>query len=175
MSDDKRRNVPERDDNYTHNIHRSNERSLDRRAFMKTVLGGVGLFAVSTLPWGTLAAKQLLAPGSGKYPRKKIVEAEAVKTGEAVEFFYPSDYEGALLVRVGEDEWRAYQNACTHLKCPVFWSTEKNELLCPCHHGKFDVMTGEPLAGPPRRALPEIELEIEGGSIYAIGVKPYET
>jgi Rieske Fe-S protein len=75
---------------------------------------------------------------------------------------------------MGENEYKAYQNACTHLKCPVFWNKEESELLCPCHHGKFDVKTGSPLAGPPRRPLPEIQLEIKNGAVYAMGVKPYE-
>jgi arsenite oxidase small subunit len=44
--------IPFEEDNYSHNIHKENERSLDRRGFMKTIVGAAGLFAVSTLPWG---------------------------------------------------------------------------------------------------------------------------
>lgn len=166
--------IPERDDNYTHNILRSNERSLDRRGFMKTMVGAAGLFAVSTLPWGTIAAKKLLDGDTNAWPRQKIAEAASLKAGDAREFAYPNEYDSALLVCLREGEYKAYQNACTHLKCPVFWSKEEHELICPCHHGKFDVQTGNPLAGPPRRPLPEIELTVENGVIYAIGVKPYE-
>ncbi len=172
--EEKKRAIPDRDDNYTHNIHRSNERSLDRRGFMKTMVGAAGLFAASTLPWGMIAAKELLMPRAKEDKAVKIADISALESGGAVEFAYPGEHDSALLIRVGENEYRAYQNACTHLKCPVFWSKEENELLCPCHHGKFDVMTGNPLAGPPRRPLPEIELKVEKGAIYAIGVKPYE-
>jgi len=174
MNEKNKRNVPEHDDNYTHNIHRSNERSLDRRGFMKTVVGGAGLFALSTLPWGALAAKELLSDEKKRFPVKKIADLSALKVGDAVEFSYPTEHDSALLVYVNEKECKAYQNACTHLRCPVLWSVKEQELLCPCHHGKFDVFTGEPLAGPPRRALPEIMLKVENGSIYAVGVKPYE-
>jgi len=172
--DEKRTKISPRDDNYTHNIHKSNERSLDRRGFMKTMVGAAGLFAVSTLPWGAVAAKKWIAGETDAFPVNKLAEVSALKPGDAIEFAYPSEHEGALLVCVKEGEYKAYQNACTHLKCPVYWSKEESELLCPCHHGKFDVMTGNPLAGPPRRALPEIELKVENGAIYAIGVNPYE-
>ncbi|MBU8715499.1 Rieske (2Fe-2S) protein [Brevibacillus sp. FSL K6-0770] len=164
----------DRNDTYTHNIVKSNERSLDRRGFMKTLVGAAGLFAVSTLPWGAMAAQKLLHGEAGEQPRQKIAEVAALRAGDAKEFAYPGTHDSALLVCVREGEYKAYQNACPHLKCPVFWSKENHELLCPCHHGKFDVETGNPLAGPPRRPLPEIELAVEHGVIYAIGVKPYE-
>ncbi len=167
--------VPFDEDNYTHNIHKNNERELDRRGFLKTMVGAAGVFAVSTLPWGGLAAKELLGFGSRSHPRKKIADKSALKIGDAVEFHYPGEHESALLVRLGEHEYKAYKNACTHLKCPVFWSREEDQMVCPCHHGYFDVRTGKPTAGPPRRALPEIVIEWDGSAIYATGVKRYET
>lgn len=173
--DEKKRAIPPKEDNYTHNIGKSNERSLDRRGFMKTMVGAAGLFAVSTLPWGAAAARKLITGETEEQPAQKIADVAALKPGDAIEFAYPSEQEGALLVCVKEGEYKAYQNACTHLKCPVYWSKEKSNLLCPCHHGVFDVMTGNPLAGPPRRPLPEIELKVENGAIFAIGVRPYET
>jgi len=164
--------LPFEEDNYTHNIHKDNERNLDRRSFMKMMVGAAGVFAVSTMPWGAIAMKELTGLGGKSHPAKKIVDVSALAVGEAVEFNYPSDHESALLIRLGEQEYKAYQNACTHLKCPVFWS--EGELVCPCHHGFFDPKTGAPTAGPPRRPLPEIAVERQGDAIYATGVKRYE-
>ncbi|WP_248926106.1 Rieske 2Fe-2S domain-containing protein [Paenibacillus hamazuiensis] len=166
--------VPFEEDNYTHNIRKNNERLLDRRGFMKTMVGAAGLFAVSTLPWGAIAAQELNGLKQKAYSKLKIADISALQVGDAVEFAYPGEHDSALLVRLGENSYVAYQNACTHLKCPVFWSKEKAELVCPCHHGLFDVKTGAPVAGPPRRPLPEILLSVEKGSIYATGVKRYE-
>jgi hypothetical protein len=42
---------------------------------------------------------------------------------------------------------------------------------CPCHEGLFDLETGRPLAGPPRRPLAAIKLEQRNGEIYATGVE----
>lgn len=166
--------MDKRDDNYTHNIEKENERKLDRRSFMKTMVGAAGVFAVSTLPWGAIAAKELTGLKNKSYPKRKIADLSVLKVGDAVEFAYPGEHDSALLVRLGENEFRAYQNACTHLKCPVFWSKERGEMVCPCHHGFFDVKTGTPKAGPPKRPLPEITLQVEQGTICATGVKRYE-
>ncbi|WP_166237781.1 Rieske 2Fe-2S domain-containing protein [Paenibacillus turpanensis] len=174
MNSNRNNQIPFEEDNYTHNIRKNNERKLDRRAFMKTVAGAAGVFGVSTLPWGALAAKELAGFGGKKYERVKIGETAKLKVGEALEFAYPSEHDTALLIRLGENEYKAYQNACTHLRCPVFWDGPKKELVCPCHHGFFNPQNGVPTAGPPRRPLPEITVEIDGGVIYATGVKRYE-
>ena len=42
---------------------------------------------------------------------------------------------------------------------------------CPCHEGRFDLRTGAPTAGPPRRPLTRIVLDIRGRDIYAVGVE----
>ncbi|KKB34342.1 Rieske 2Fe-2S domain-containing protein [Bacillus thermotolerans] len=171
---DKNNKIPFQEDNYTHNINRNGERTLDRRGFMKTLVGAAGLFAISTLPWGAVAAKELMGLGEKDYARQKIAEVSKVAVGDSVDFSFPSEHDSAILIRLSEKKYVAYQNACTHLRCPVFWVKEEGEMICPCHHGKFNASTGEPTAGPPRRPLPEIKLEIDNGVIYAIGVKRYE-
>jgi len=167
--------IPFDENNYTHNIDRNRERRLDRRGFMKTMVGAAGLFAVSTLPWGGIAAKELMGWGKRSYPVQRLADVSSLHVGDSLEFHYPNEHVSALLVKTGENEYHAYQNACTHLLCPVFYSPEKEKLVCPCHKGYFDVKTGAPTAGPPRRPLPEISLEISGGAIYATGVLRYET
>lgn len=166
--------VPFNEDNYTHNINRNNERMLDRRGFMKTLAGAAGVFAISSLPWGGVAAKELLGLSNKEYPHQKVADVKDVAIGDSVKFTFPSEHDDALLVRLDENKYVAYQNACTHLMCPVYWVKEEKEMICPCHHGKFDVNTGAPTAGPPRRPLPEIEVKVERGGIYAVRVKRYE-
>lgn len=163
------------EDNYTHNIDRHMERQLDRRGFMKTLVGSSGLFALSTLPWGAVAAKELLGYGGKTFPEKEIAKVDDVEVGKAVDFTYPEDHHGAIMIRLSEDHFVAYQSACTHLECPVFWDQPSGDMICPCHNGIFDAETGAPTAGPPRRPLPEIELNINEGTIYAVRLKPYDT
>lgn len=162
------------DDNYTHNIDRDMERELDRRGFMKTLVGSAGLFAVSTLPWGAVAAKELMGLGEKETLEKEIAMIKDVAVGDAVDFTYPKDHDGAIMIRLTEDRFVAYQSACTHLQCPVFWEKSSGDMVCPCHNGVFDPETGAPIAGPPRRPLPEIELNVTDEKVYAVRVKPYD-
>jgi arsenite oxidase small subunit len=172
---DKNNRIPFDEDNYTHNINRNNERKLDRRGFMKTIVGAAGVFAVSSLPWGAVAAKELMGLEDKEYPHKKIADLNKIAVGEAVDFKFPGEHDDAILIRLTEEKFVAYNSACTHLQCPVFWQKEQGEMLCPCHHGKFDVETGAPTAGPPRRPLPTIEVKVEKGAVYAVRVKRYES
>ena len=55
--------------------------------------------------------------------------------------------------------------------CPVFYELEREELVCPCHAGYFDLQSGQTVKGPPQRELPLIELEIANGVVYAVGRK----
>jgi arsenite oxidase small subunit len=171
---DKNNKIPFDEDNYTHNINRTNERKLDRRGFMKTLVGAAGVFAFSSLPWGAVAAKELSGLGEKEYPHKKITDVNSIAIGDAVDFRFPGEHDDAILIRLTENKYVAYQNACTHLRCPVFWEKEEQQMICPCHHGKFDVETGDPTAGPPRRPLPAIEVKVKKDAVYAVKVKRYE-
>jgi Rieske Fe-S protein len=49
---------------------------------------------------------------------------------------------------------------------------DRGELHCPCHNGYFEAADGRPIAGPPRRPLPLVTLEVQDGAVYATGFKP---
>jgi len=103
--------------------------------------------------------------------RVKIADLADIKKGDSLNFNYPSEEEPAILVHTKAGELKAYNNKCTHLQCPVFYEHEQEVLLCPCHRGFFDLNNGHPLAGPPQRELPLIELEVENDIVYAVGRK----
>ena len=65
----------------------------------------------------------------------------------------------------------AFGQKCTHLACAVIPDLPNRQFVCPCHRGFFDAENGQPLAGPPRRPLPKILLEVRDGVIHAIGVE----
>jgi nitrite reductase/ring-hydroxylating ferredoxin subunit len=107
----------------------------------------------------------------GRPPIVRIAELDQISMGGAVVFNYPGEHEPCLLLRPSSDTLVAYSQECTHLACAVVPDTQPSRLLCPCHHGYFDVATGRPLAGPPRRPLPRITLRVTGNLIYATGVE----
>ena len=107
----------------------------------------------------------------GRPDKQRIAAADEIDVGQAVSFHYPSERDPCLLIRQSADDYVAYSSQCTHLMCPVVPELEHGRLHCPCHRGYFDAATGRPTAGPPRRPLPRIQLQIERGIIYAVGVE----
>lgn len=102
-------------------------------------------------------------------PRVRIAAVADVPEGHAVYFNYPEPDEQAMLLHLPGGEFVAYSQKCTHLSCAVYYQPEATRLYCPCHEGIFSPPTGEPIAGPPERRLPQILLRREGGDIYAVG------
>lgn len=109
-------------------------------------------------------------------PAREIARLDELPTvGDAKTFAFPEAQDTCILVRVehGEDvsALRAYDQKCTHLSCAVVPNRDTGCLDCPCHHGSFDLATGRPLSGPPRRPLPRVALEIREGIVYATRVE----
>ncbi len=104
------------------------------------------------------------------YPRQEIAGADEIAIGEVKLFHYPKPDEQCLLVRTGASEYVAYSQKCTHLSCAVYYSREDNQLICPCHNGRFSIRDGAVIQGPPTRALPHVVLERKGQQLIAIGV-----
>ena len=101
----------------------------------------------------------------------ETLSARAVLWGWAARAFaYPGEHDICLLVRTREESFVAFDQRCTHLSCAVVPEVERSRFYCPCHNGSFDLETGRPLAGPPRRPLAQIKLEIRDGVIYATDV-----
>ncbi|HET8630471.1 MAG TPA: Rieske 2Fe-2S domain-containing protein [Thermomicrobiales bacterium] len=98
-----------------------------------------------------------------------IARAADVPAGSAVYFNYPAHDDQAMLVRLPTGLFVAYSQKCTHLSCAVYYQPERGRLYCPCHEGVFNPETGDVVAGPPQRRLPQILLRQEGDTIYAVG------
>lgn len=70
----------------------------------------------------------------------------------------------ALLVRVGEDEWRAYSAVCTHLNCTVQYQDSTQQIWCACHNGLYD-LNGKVVSGPPPAPLEEYAVRVRGDEV----------
>jgi nitrite reductase/ring-hydroxylating ferredoxin subunit len=118
-----------------------------------------------------IAFENIARRRSGRPPIRMIAKLDAIAIGSAMTFAYPDPHDDCILIRTASDRFVAYSQKCTHLSCAVTPQPTQNRLYCPCHHGFFDLATGAPTAGPPRRPLPRIQLEIRNGAIYATGVE----
>src|SRR5690606_30274443 len=99
----------------------------------------------------------------GRPEMQRVAALADVPVGGAVTFAYPAAHDDCILVRTGERTLVAYSQKCTHLACAVHPRPGEGVLHCPCHEGFFDLASGRPVAGPPRRPLPLVHLEVRGG------------
>ena len=71
-----------------------------------------------------------------------------------------------ILIHLAENEWRAFEQKCTHLSCAVHYRADIKKIECPCHKGYFDARTGVVLQGPPPRALPQLAVVVRNEQVF---------
>jgi nitrite reductase/ring-hydroxylating ferredoxin subunit len=141
---------------------------VERRDFMKfMVLVSLSL----TIGQFWIAAQNWWRRRRGAPPIARIASVNDLPVGGAMVFTYPEPADDCLLVRPTADSFVAYLQKCTHLSCAVRPRASEGLIACPCHEGYFDLLSGRPIAGPPRRPLVRIRLDVRGNQIYATGVE----
>jgi Rieske Fe-S protein len=141
---------------------------VERREFMKFMVLTSLAFAVGQL---SIAAQNWWRRRRGMPEMVRVASLADVPIGTATTFAYPRSQDDCLMVRTAADTVVAYGQKCTHLACAVRPMIDRQMIHCPCHEGYFDLHTGRPIAGPPRRPLPRVTLEVRGSDIYATGVE----
>lgn len=77
----------------------------------------------------------------------------------------------AYVVRETEEAVVAFDIHCTHLGCPLAFSSGSATFLCPCHGGSFDVQ-GDVLSGPPPRPMIQYETRVVDGEVQVGRLAP---
>lgn len=149
-------------------IDRPQDRHVERREFLKFMVLTSWAFVAGQV-W--IAAQNWLRQRRGQPAMQKIATVSDVPAGRSMLFTYPGETDSCVLVCPEPGVVVAYSQKCTHLSCAVVPRAEDHTLYCPCHNGAFDLRTGRPLSGPPRRPLPRVVLEVRGEDIYATGVE----
>jgi Rieske Fe-S protein len=137
-----------------------------RRDLMKFLVLISGAFVIGQF-W--IGVQNVLRKRRGEPPVLRVASLAEIPVGGAKSFRYPDSHSQCLLVRPDEQTVIAYAQECTHLSCAVLPDVKRQSFLCPCHEGSFDMKTGRPSGGPPRRPLARIILEIRHGDVYATG------
>lgn len=171
--------------------------ALRRRDFAKMLATMGGLTAVASLA-APLSGLQRVFERSYEGPIYSdgvhLVDSEGSRltesvlgTGERMTVF-PESHPGieqapTLLVRHPEGEYAdgtntaytvngyaAFSKVCTHAGCMVS-NAEETTLVCPCHSGKFDPLSGaKVVGGPPPRPLPQLPITVTSdGYLIATG------
>ncbi|OFW12799.1 MAG: hypothetical protein A3F70_09555 [Acidobacteria bacterium RIFCSPLOWO2_12_FULL_67_14] len=141
---------------------------VERRDFMKfMVLTSLAL----TVGQFWIAAQNWWRRRRGQPGVQRIAALNELPAGGLLTFTYPGPQDDCILVRTRDNALVAYSQKCTHLSCAVRPRVEEGMIHCPCHEGYFDLRSGRPVAGPPRRPLDLIRLEVRGGDVYAAGIE----
>jgi nitrite reductase/ring-hydroxylating ferredoxin subunit len=108
---------------------------------------------------------------TGAPPVRRVARVDQIPVGGSLGFEYPEPGRSAVLVRLADGRFVAFDQSCTHLQCPVLAQVDRGRFYCPCHEGIFDLETGRAVAGPPERPLTRIVIQERGGWIYATGIE----
>lgn len=115
-----------------------------------------------------LASKGLLFPPPELKSEHRICAPDDVPIGGMLAFTLPISNIPYILIHLAENEWRAFEQKCTHLSCAVYFSAASGMIECPCHAGFFDARTGAVIQGPPPRPLPGLAIEARANGVFAI-------
>jgi rieske iron-sulfur protein len=176
---------------------RDDRAELARRDYAKALATIGGLTAVASLAAPIASLTQVFERGySGPVYSDGVALVDAagervsegrLATGEQLTVF-PESHPGisdapTLLVRFAEDQYggttdaaftvggyAAYSKVCTHAGCMVA-DRDGDTLVCPCHSGRFDPLSGAAVTGgPPPRALPQLPITVSSdGYLIATG------
>ena len=149
-------------------IDTARDEYVSRRDFAKFLVLTSGAMAVGQVCLVAQSADRKAAPPPAAQAIASLAE---VAIGQVIQFDYPQPGEPCLLTRLDDGTLVAFGQNCTHLSCAVIPDLAAGRFACPCHNGSFDARTGHLLAGPPRRPLARIHLQIREGIIYATGVE----
>jgi Rieske Fe-S protein len=132
-------------------------RLLSRRSLLDWMLGtsAGALFLSIGYP-----VVRYLSPPRVPEATTRQVEAGAVNDPEFSQRGFKIVRFGAepvILIRVAEDDFRAFSATCTHLACIVEYQLTERRIWCNCHGGHYD-LTGRNVAGPPPRPLERYEV-----------------
>lgn len=142
--------------------------AVSRRQLLRLAVYASGALFAGTVFLALLGRSDNRRRGSPK----PIAGAADLPQGEALYFHYPGEDDQAVLLNLPGAGLVAYSQKCTHLSCSVYFKQATQELHCPCHDGKFEASTGEPISGPPQRRLPRIVLEQRGDQLFAMEEQP---
>jgi cytochrome b6-f complex iron-sulfur subunit len=146
-------------------IDRLEAEHVTRREFAKFLVLVSGGMCIGTA-W--VAVKDKLFPARQPFAKQRICKTEDLAIGKMQAFELAGSDTPYILIRLAENDWRIFEQKCTHLSCAVFYDPKLGKIACPCHHAFFDAKTGTVLQGPPPRALRRLDVAILGDEVFAL-------
>ncbi len=138
---------------------------VTRRDFAKFLCLVSGGLAIGS---GYIAVKANFFPPEKISGEHFVCKKNELPTGGTRSFLISGSSIPYILIHLEDDQFRAFEQKCTHLSCAVFYKAGSGKIECPCHKGLFDALTGEALEGPPPRPLPRLDVLIKGEDVFVM-------
>ena len=135
---------------------------MTRRRILDWFLGtSVGAMCVAV---AYPVLRYLVPPELPEAPTSRVVAARdgELKPNQAKVFAFGS--RPAILIRLADGSYRAFDATCTHLNCTVQFREDVSRIWCACHNGFYDT-AGRNVAGPPPRPLEAFQVNVAGGDV----------
>jgi cytochrome b6-f complex iron-sulfur subunit len=133
---------------------------VERRGFLKLLLRVLGSTALASFVYPVL---KFLVPSRG------IAQTSPLRLAKSSLPYYSATNvvygnTPAVIINHPRKGLMAFSRVCTHLGCLVEYDREKNQLICPCHAGTYD-LEGNVISGPPPKPLPKLPLRVNGNTV----------
>ncbi len=139
---------------------------IGRRRFIRLVLGFslVSMAALVVTPVvGFLIPRKTEGAGAGGRVLAGTTTDIPAGTGKVVAMG-----SSPVIVVNGESGVKAFSAVCTHLGCIVDYDTTTKVIVCPCHDGHFNPVSGAVVSGPPPAPLKPIGVSVEKDQIFLV-------
>ena len=145
---------------------------ITRRDFVRFL----GLVSAGLMVGNASIVVPSLFEEEGPFPETVVAGAGALEKGSWMVYKYPDERTPAILIRRENGDFVSFLQKCPHLACPVSYQKSDEHhaehIGCHCHHGKFDIDSGQGTQGPPRelRPLRQVVLRVEHEKVTAVGL-----
>ena len=139
-------------------------------------LGIIGIVINGRFPNGesnvtqstTQKASTPTASGTSTASSTIIAQVSAIAKNTYTTFTIPStSHQGhqGILIHLPNDQFVAYNAACTHAGCPVNYDPASQHLICPCHGATYDpARQAAVLSGPATVPLTAVSIHIDSAT-----------
>jgi thiosulfate dehydrogenase [quinone] large subunit len=109
------------------------------------------------------------APASAPTGTTLLGSVRGMPVNSAAQYTDPGSGDPALLIRMPDGHFVAYDAVCTHAGCTVQYDPTQREIVCPCHGAVYDPAHGaQVLAGPAPQPLATLHVSVDArGNAYA--------
>ena len=130
---------------------------IKRRNFINTLFGIGGLGSLLAVFYPVFEYLIL--------PKVREPKVNSIKAGKASDFgnngskILKFGRKPVILIRDKQGEFHALAATCTHLECIVQFSAQREQIICACHNGVYD-LSGRNVSGPPPKPLEEYNVNV---------------